>query len=103
MIDYQVKEWWAPYAPRKRLIWQSTPSPCSLIVSPNYVAHSPNFPARQVSGDPGPKVCAAVGGQKSFDVDIEISETGLCNDVYIEEILWLGQNLEGELITKGLI
>lgn len=54
-------------------------------------------------GDPGPKVCAAVGGQKSFDVDIEISETGLCNDVYIEEILWLGQNLEGELITKGLI
>ena len=44
-----------------------------------------------------------MGGQKSFDVDIEISETGLCNDVYIEEILWLGQNLEGELITKGLI
>ena len=93
-MDFHVKEGRAPYAPRKRLIWQSAPL-CSLIVSPNYVAHSPNFPARQVSGDPGPKVCAAVGGQKSFDVNLEISETGLCNNVYFEEILWLGQNFEG--------
>ena len=94
-MDFHVKEGRAPYAPRKRLIWQSAPSPCSLIVSPNYVAHFSNFLARQDSGDPGPKVCAAVGGQKSFNVNLEISETGLCNNVYIEEILWLGQNFEG--------